>query len=244
MDMTTLYNAYLGTDDGAEPMTERCKRHDGYQKAYDSFVQRKLSSILTMEYNLGKLGPDMKRVKEYEDRLKAENKEQVAEDHNNRYMFITINPKESVNFGDFRKKLEKLIHRQIFTNHMYVYEQRGKNTDEAGKGFHAHILVERNLSYKPSKTKELIQNTMKDVVGSVKSPALLNLQFVGKDFILDKVEYMKADKTGEGKDLKQEIDLVWRSQMELEQFYETEGFGDELFSKYMNIEDGEGNESD
>lgn len=239
MSMSNLYNEYLGSDDGREPMSERCKRHDGYHKAYDAFVQRKLASIMTMEYNLGKLGPEMKRLKEYEDKLKAENKEQVAEDHNNRYMFITINPKESVNFSDFRKKLEKLVNRQIFTNHMYVYEQRGKTRDEAGKGFHAHILVERNLSYKPSKTKELIQNTMKDIVGSVKSPNLLNLQFVGSDFILDKVEYMKADKTGEGKDEKQEIDLVWREQMELEQYYETDEFGAELFSKYCNIEDGE-----
>lgn len=240
-----LYTEYLGTDDGMESMTDRCKRHDTYHKAYEAFVQRKLASIMTMEYNLGKLSPEMKRVKEYEERLKAENKEQVAEDHNNRYMFITINPKQSVNFADFRKKLEKLVNRQIFVNHMYVYEQRGKTSEEAGNGFHAHILVERNLSYKPSKTKELIQNTMKDVVGSVKSPNLLNLQFVGSDFICDKVEYMKAEKTGEGKDEKQEIDLIWRQQLELEQYYETEGFGEEIYSKYTYIDsDAEAYESD
>jgi len=226
-------------------MELRIERHDNYKKALQAFTQKKLGVLLNMEYNLGKLGSEMKRVKEYEDKLKAESKEQVAEQHNNRYMFITVNPKESVKFNDFRKKIEKLVNRQIFTGHMYVYEQRGKSADEAGKGFHCHILVERNLSYKPSKTKELIQNTLKDMVGSTKSPNLLNLQFVGNDFITDKIEYMTDIKTGEDKDLKQEIDVIWRKSNELEPFYETESFSWDLMSKYNYIDsDAENYESD
>lgn len=240
----SLYTEYLGNDT-EQPMELRIERHDNYKKALQAFTQKKLGVLLNMEYNLGKLGSEMKRVKEYEDKLKAESKEQVAEQHNNRYMFITVNPKESVKFNDFRKKIEKLVNRQIFTGHMYVYEQRGKSADEAGKGFHCHILVERNLSYKPSKTKELIQNTLKDMVGSTKSPNLLNLQFVGNDFITDKIEYMTDIKTGEDKDLKQEIDVIWRKSNELEPFYETESFSWDLMSKYNYIDsDAENYESD
>lgn len=241
----SLLQAYLGEDDGVSIINARLERHDNYKKALATFTQKKLSSILNMEYNLGKLGSEMKRVKQYEDQLKAESKEQVAEQHNNRYMFITVNPKESIKFHDFRKKIEKLVNRQIFTGHMYVYEQRGKSADEAGKGFHCHILAERNLNYKPSKTKELIQNTLKDMVGSVKSPNLLNLQFVGNDFIVDKIEYMTDIKTGEEKDIKQEIDVIWRKDNELDSVYETDSFSWNLMSKYNYIDsDGENYESD
>lgn len=245
MSMSELYRAYLGSDDGVEQMRDRIIRDENYQKAYNAFVQKKLGAVLNMEYHLGRLGPEMKRVKEYEERLKSESKEAVAEQHNNRYMFITVNPKDSVKFHDFRKKIEKLVNRQIFTGHMYVYEQRGKSADEAGKGFHSHILVERNLSYKPSKTKELIQNTMKDMVGSVKSPNLLNLQFVGSDFIKDKIEYMTDIKTGEDKDKKQEIDVIWRKQLELEPLYETPEFSWGIMSKLIYIDsDAEAYDSD
>lgn len=237
------YTAYVDYDP-EQPIADRLKRHDVYQKAKEAFTQRKLGQLLNMEYNLGKLGPELRSLKEAEDKLKAESKEQVAEQHNNRYMFITVNPKESVKFHDFRKKIEKLVHRQIFTGHMYVYEQRGKSADEAGKGFHCHILVERNLAYKPSKTKELIQNTLKDMVGSVKSPNLLNLQFVGKDFICDKIEYMAGIKTGEDKDLKQEIDSVWRDDNELDSVYETDSFSWNIMSKYNYIDSDAEYESD
>ena len=52
-------------------------------------------------------------------------------------------------------------------------------------------------------------------------------------------------KTGEDKDLKQEIDVIWRKSNELEPFYETESFSWDLMSKYNYIDsDAENYESD
>lgn len=120
--------------------------------------------------------------------------------------------------ADFRKAVEKVSGRNIFTECQYVYEQRGATIDKMGQGFHCHMLCKRNLNYKPSKVVSNVKNSFKDIT-NVGNPALLNIQIIGEEFARDKVEYITGAKTGEDKDKKQDIDVLWREAFGMPPFY-------------------------
>ncbi len=204
---------------------EWLEKGDIYDKAYENFKKKKFESIIKMEYDAGLLGQKMIEVKEYEKEVKVKLKELVAKDHNNGFCFITINPNKDVDLNTFRDKIDKFVKRNMFQDYRYVLEQRGATTDEAGKGFHAHILLKRNLDYKPSKIVVNTKNSFKGIT-NVDNPAILNIQTIGEDFAKDKDEYMTGVKTGEGKDEKQAIDILWRKDNNIESVY-----GEEFFIK-------------
>jgi hypothetical protein len=182
-------------------------------------TKRKIRKILEQQYQLESLGDMLKELKKLEESNKVLLKEKTAEEHNNSYLWITINPKPEIKLVDFIKKIEKLVKRKIFTNYLYVYEQRGKTEEEQGKGFHAHILAKRNLNYKPFKTHECIRNTCKTLVKNHKDNSTINIQNIGEEFAADKKEYILGEKTGEEKDLKQQIDIIWRKNNNLKKYY-------------------------
>ena len=188
---------------------EWLKLGDPYDKAYDNFLKKKLESIIKMEYDADLLGAKMKNIKEYEQSVKVKLKEKTAKEHNNAFVFITINPNEATTLTQLQEKVEKFVNRNMFSAYRYVYEQRGSTEKDMGQGFHAHILLKRNLDYKPSKIALNTKNTFKGIT-NVDNPNILNIQHIGHDFAQDKDEYMTGVKTGEGKDKKQEIDILFR----------------------------------
>jgi hypothetical protein len=199
---------------------------NNFLKHYEMFIEekkemtkRKIRKILEQQYQLESLGDMLKELKKLEESNKVLLKEKTAEEHNNSYLWITINPKPEIKLVDFIKKIEKLVKRKIFTNYLYVYEQRGKTEEEQGKGFHAHILAKRNLNYKPFKTHECIRNTCKTLVKNHKDNSTINIQNIGEEFAADKKEYILGEKTGEEKDLKQQIDIIWRKNNNLKKYY-------------------------
>ena len=204
---------------------EWLEKADIYDKAYENFKKKKFESIIRMEYDAELLGQKMIDIKNYEKEVKGKLKELVAKDHNNGYCFITINPNKEIDLNTFRDKIDKFVKRNMFQEYRYVLEQRGANEDEAGKGFHAHILLKRNLDYKPSKIVVNTKNSFKGIT-NVDNPAILNIQTIGEDFAKDKDEYMTGVKTGEGKDEKQAIDILWRKENNIESVY-----GEEFFQK-------------
>lgn len=187
--------------------------------AYENFQKKKFEQIIKMEYDAEVLGEKWVKVKNYEKHLGKLKKELVAKEHNNLYCFITINPNPSVALNTFHDKIEKFVNRNMFQGYKYVLEQRGATDDEAGKGFHAHILLKRNLDYKPSKVSGNTKNSFKGIT-KVDNPEILNIQHIGTDFAKDKDEYITGVKTGEAKDVKQEIDKLWRVKNNLESVYE------------------------
>jgi hypothetical protein len=199
------------------------EKGEPYQKAYDNFLKKKLESIIKMEYDADLLGPKMKEIKEYEQSVKVIIKEKTAKEHNNAFVFITINPNEATTLTQLEEKVEKFVNRNMFSAYRYVYEQRGSNEKDMGKGFHTHILLKRNLDYKPSKIALNTKNTFKGIT-NVDNPQILNIQHIGEDFAKDKDEYMTGIKTGEGKDEKQAIDKLWRVKNNLESVYGEEFF--------------------
>lgn len=191
--------------------------------AYEAFRKNKFQKIISMEYEAELMGEKWMKVKEHEKFLKGKIKENVAKEHNNGYCFITISPKEDYEFSKFYDKVKKFVERNMFLQYRYVLEQRGVKDEDAGKGFHAHILVKRNLDYKPSKIALNSKNTFKDVC-NVNNPKILNIQHIGEEFAKDKDEYMTGVKTGEGKDEKQAIDIIWRKANNIESVYGGEFF--------------------
>ena len=189
-----------------------------HNKAVDQFTTKKIEKIVSLEYQAELLGDKMKKIKEYENELKDKIKQQVAEKHNNDYVFVTINPDPKTDFATFRDKVEKYVKRNMFLDYRYVYEQRGATEEQAGCGFHAHVLLKRNLDYKPSKIISNTKNTFKGIT-NVNNSNVLNIQIIGKEFMLDKNEYITGVKTGEGKDEKQAVDKLWREQNNLQAVY-------------------------
>lgn len=206
-------------------ISEWLKDGEPYDKAYDNFLKKKLESIIKMEYDADLLGVKMMKIKEYEQSVKVKLKEKTAKDHNNAFVFITINPNEATTLTQLQDKVEKFVNRNMFSSYRYVYEQRGSTEKNMGQGFHAHILLKRNLDYKPSKIALNTKNTFKGIT-NVDNPQILNIQHIGHDFAKDKDEYMTGVKTGEGKDKKQEIDKLFRKKNNLESVY-----GEEFFPK-------------
>ena len=195
-----------------------------YDQSYETFRKNKLLKLIGMEYQLDMLGQKWIDIKAHENELKGKLKEQLAVEHNNGYCFITISPKDSVNLEEFIEKVHKYVQRNMFRKSRYVFEQRGKTEAEAGKGFHAHILFKRNLDYKPSKIRVNSLNTWKNMCSCTDNT--FNVKHIGEEFAKDKDEYMTGVKTGEDKDLKQAIDIIWRKANNIESVY-----GEEFFTK-------------
>lgn len=183
-----------------------------YSNAVKEITEKMMKQAIMNEVKLGKGEQFLVKINNYIEEQKIELKKQTAKKHNNGYMFITINPKPSVQLKDFIKLLKKISKKTCFEKCMYVLEQRGKDSDEIGTGFHAHMLVQRNLQYKPIKLKQNIQNSCKKIVGNIHNDNQLNIQTVGEEFAKDKQQYIIGDKTGDGKDKKQDMDKIWRKE--------------------------------
>lgn len=208
-----------------EKMADYLGKTKEYEEVLKNFKKKKFESIIKMEYDLGKLGQKMRDIKEYEKDCRYELKEATAVEHNNGYSFVTINPNETTTLTEFEQKLTKFVNRNMFIGYRYVIEQRGATEKDMGKGFHAHVLLKRNLDYKPSKIVVNTKNTFKGIT-NVDNNQVLNIQHIGEDFARDKDDYMTGVKTGEGKDAKQAIDKVWRVKNNLESVY-----GEPFFEK-------------
>lgn len=182
------------------------------------FFRTQYRKILAMKYELETLGEPMKEIKDKQEELKNQLKEKLANEHNNGYLFITINPNDKTQIEYFLKKVIKFIHRNFSDEASAVIEQRGVNETELGKGFHAHIALKRNLNYRPSDIIKGAKNTFKDCCDT-KNSALLNIQIIGKDFHKDKLEYINGIKTGEGKSDKQIMDRLYRKNNNIDIVY-------------------------
>jgi len=190
------------------------------------FYKQKYLKQLNMKYELELLGEEMKKMKNDNIKLTEQLKEQTAKEHNNGYLFITINPKTLRKSGHlleedvkkFEKLILKFINRNFIEEAWAVIEQRGTTEEDAGQGYHGHIELKRSLNYRPSDIIKGAKNTFKSLCDT-KNPHLLNCQIHGEDFHKDKLEYIEGVKTGEGKDKKQEIDKTFRKKYNLQIVY-------------------------
>ena len=206
------------------PMTDEIKYKSWKDKkrlidaSLENFTKRKVEGIIKMKYDAETLGEKWTKVKEYEKKTRMELKEAVAKEHNNGYVFVTINPNSDCTLQKFETLVDKFAKRNMFKSYRYVFEQRGTTKETAGQGLHAHILLKRNLDYKPCLVTKNSKNTFKNIA-KVENPAILNIQHIGADFAKDKDEYMTQVKDDEIKAEKQVIDRYFRDKMNLKHVY-------------------------
>jgi len=175
------------------------------------FRLRKFRGILSQEYELERMGPFMRKVRGLEARNRVLIKEKKAINKNNGYLWVTINPQSTVMLNDFIAIIKKICTKTCFTGHKGVFEQRGTVAgNDIGAGLHAHILFKRNLAYKPTKCCTNIRKSCSKIVGNINNNNQVNISIIGPDFAKDKLQYMSV-KTGEGKSLKQEGDVIFRT---------------------------------
>lgn len=134
------------------------------------------------------------------------------------YMFITINPDPSLNISvkALYDKLCKSCKSTRIYEYLFVLEQRGKDTDEIGKGMHAHILIKHRFP-KYCKLKEHFNNNFKSIVGNDKHIYILNCKNVSD--VSKRIEYMTGKKNDEEKKIKQDIDKLWRQRWGIKDYY-------------------------
>jgi len=194
-------------------------RQQQYFKMAEKCDEQILRRIRMKEYETDSLGERWKNIRIYEQELNMKKKQMIANEHNNLFLFVTINPKPNVELEEFTKTVKKLVERQMFSAYAYAFEQRASAPEEVGKGFHVHILLRRNLNYKPCKIKKNMENTCKNVCNT-KDNRVFNVQFIGTEFARDKYDYITGGKNGEGKDQKMDMDIIFRKNNDMPDTYE------------------------
>ena len=189
----------------------------------DNFLKSITQSYLKKKYDSEELGPNWKILKDDMERVSLKCATKKANQRNQLFIWLTINPRPNVSLEDFHKILEKFVHRTLFKQYVYVIEQRGTLEElNIGKGFHAHLLLQRTLNYKPNKVLLYSKNTFKYMC-DVEYKNLFNFHWCPAVWVDDKLEYMRfGKKTAEGKLEKQEADILFRQEHELEEIYGNE----------------------
>lgn len=195
-----------------------------YTQEKDKFLQQQIRKYIKMEYemNPSALGEGAVAIKTSVEEKGLEYKQYIADKHNNKYAFVTINPPDKVSIKTFTEVVNHYVKRNIISKYCYVFEQRSA-VEGKYHGVHCHILLERNLDYKPSKFKLNTQNTFKKIIKDPKNEHHLNIQIIGEQFAKDKQGYILEQKHGvvEGikKSDKQVVDVSFRKLKSLQDFY-------------------------
>lgn len=140
---------------------------------------------------------------------------------NNPYIWLCVNPGPTVTFNDFKLLVNKMITKVWIKSYVYVYEQRGINEMEVGKGFHLHAIIKRPDDKKPSHCVRELSNTFKKCCDT-SNFHFFQTKFIDEDEYRRKLEYILGTKesTSENqKDLKQAMDKVFRGKYLLKPFY-------------------------
>lgn len=185
-----------------------------YHKAKDDFLFKKLQSNMSIKFELKQLSPLMDQI--FDERQRG--KEEQAKRLGILWLWLTVSPHDKVEFPDFQKKIEQFAKRKQFKEYFYVYEQRSKEAETAGQGFHCHLLLKRNITYKQNKIITNSKNSFKNMT-KVNDFQIFNFHWCPDEYLKDKIEYMTGDKTGAEKDIKQNIDILFRQKYNLKDYY-------------------------
>lgn len=85
--------------------------------------------------------------------------------NNYAFMLITVRPNTETRFSHFQKLVEKAFTKKWINKYIYVYEQKGKESDSVGDGFHIHALVDIPDNKPNSDIYREFRNTFKKVCG-------------------------------------------------------------------------------
>lgn len=160
---------------------------------------------------------ELKNILEEAKVIQRDNNESLAE----RHVFISLRPEENAcKLSTFVYDVEKFFTKNLFENPEWVFEQTGKNAEEAGKGFHAHGIA---------KVKKYVQ--IKDIVRAyqfIPYNCILQIgrkdsrtKFITKQRDLDFCKnYIRGDKHCEEKEPAVIINKLWREKNKLKTIYQ------------------------
>lgn len=134
-----------------------------------------------------------------------------------RSYFITVSPKSEIAWETFYHTIQQLINRRCIESAIYSYEQRGKNENEIGKGFHVHILC---TSTWRSKGEAL--NACFSSCKTVCTKENVDVQKIWNTTQWDqKLRYIRDYESNDGhKILTSDTDRIWRDRMNLDKLYQ------------------------
>lgn len=139
------------------------------------------------------------------------------------HIFLTINPPPSMVLMDFQKTIEKTLSttkglKLWIEGYLYVLEQRGEKEEDNGKGFHTHILIKLNGHKKKSHIDRELKNQWKNILDT-DNYHIFNIKYIDQEEQLRKQKYMLGRKAESSKHLKQDMDIIWRQNNSLKNYY-------------------------
>jgi len=139
--------------------------------------------------------------------------------NNCKYIWITVCPNEKiVNIKMFIAKMTKMMSKKWITNYLYVYEQRGENLAELGKGFHFHLILEKPKNKAYTHILRELANSV-DAVTDSSNPQWYNVRAISEEEKDRKITYTTGRKADQSKWLKQDMDIIWRNKLGLQPYY-------------------------
>lgn len=133
------------------------------------------------------------------------------------WYWITINPKEQdLIIQVLEAKIEKMVQKKNVASAMWTFEQRGESEEEMGKGVHTHILL-KNEGSRDDNFRRQIKVMFEGLCGS---QLHIQIKKIPERWVDDKKEYLRGNKWDDQKDLKVEVDKIWREKFQLQTCYE------------------------
>lgn len=159
----------------------------------------------------------------------AHNKlKELRENATNAYWgFMSLRPKDGLTIDEFMAQCEQLCSKLwLKNNHLLVYEQKGKNEEEMGKGMHAHILFKMLgvMHGKDQKSKNQVLNEFHKTIKTFKRPDCwfeqsVDLDLRGRKEGRNSQKYLIGKKASAEKQEIQKIDKIWRAKYNIEPYY-------------------------
>jgi len=149
--------------------------------------------------------------------------ENTEEKYNTDYIFMTVSPRPSVSFKDFKDTVDKAFKKIWITDCLWVFEQRGDNENKpVGYLPHMHALIYRKGKKMNEFKREFLSSFKKicDVDNPDTVDNIVNFKYCKDEDINKRREYMLGKKCDEYKQVKQKYDKVWREQIGVKDFYE------------------------
>jgi len=181
--------------------------------------QRMINSGLGIEYDIEyhKL-QDALFYRMYEERYKYLKKSAEIKE-NSKYYWICVNPNTAiVPLSMFVNKMEKMMSKKWITNYLYVYEQRGEDEGEAGKGYHFHAIIEKPSNKSYTHIFREISNSVNAVCDSSNFNYFV-FSAISEEEKERKIVYITGRKADASKWAKQDMDIIWRKKVGLKSHY-------------------------
>lgn len=202
-------------DDEMREIIKKCEPKIQTTYARARALEQKMKSLQTQLINhqleknlLEKEQPQLQQIYNQMKKIKEDTKP---------FYFITINPKPTADLNDFIAKVHTIKNLSWIKKMHYVFEQRGDSKETKGKGFHSHILLEdydNEFGKIKSQMKRMFQGFCNQPYENT-----INVYQKKREWLEDKLDYIKGKKLDEEKPEKVIIDKEWRQDKQLEAVY-------------------------